>query len=122
LRKLKAKEPFALPSPSPLPGQPEHRWSNVTVHTGLPSPIRSGVDGLDGLDGVDSVDGVARLEGLDYGVVQPLLGVVRAENDDGNVSASLTQPLYYLGRMMVGGVPCVPHGAEAGGSTGWAAH
>ncbi len=91
----------------------------MTVHAGLPSPIRSGVDGLEGLDGVDGLDGV---EGLDYGVVQPLLGVVRAENDDGNVSASLTLPLYYVGRIMVGGVPCVPHGAEAGGFTGWSAH
>jgi len=41
-------------------------------------------------------DGVDSLDGPDYGVVQPLVGVVRPENDDGNVSASLTQPLYHV--------------------------
>ena len=64
----------------------EHRSSSVTVHSGLPSQTRSGVDGLDGVDDLD---------GVDYGVVWPLVGVVRTEND-GNVSASLTQPLHYV--------------------------
>jgi len=41
----------------------EHRSSGVTVHNGLPSPTRSGVDSVDGVDDLDGVDG------LDYGVV-----------------------------------------------------
>ena len=44
----------------------EHRSSGVTVHSGLPSPTRSGVDDLDGVDGLDGVDSV---DGLNYGVV-----------------------------------------------------
>jgi len=95
------------------PATVQHRSSSVTVHSGLPSRTRSGVDGVDGLDGLDAADGLDGVggfdgvdgldgvdaadgvDGLDCGVVWPLVGVVRPAND-GNVSASLTYPPYHV--------------------------
>jgi len=52
-------------------------------------------------------DGVDSLDGLDYGVVQPLVGVVRPENDEGRECVSFADPTPILGCLILGGVGAV---------------